>query len=119
MKKNGRRERPSDLKAATNKATILSVNTDTAPNTFRVSLQWQGNYDISDFDLRRLGKILRIQDETPNTGWAIIERPFHARIAHVVPGWAILESMSPLNVGDTIPLRPDLELTLPRSRRSW
>ena len=63
----------------------------------------------SDFDLQCFGKVLQIQDETENTGWAIIERPFHARIAHTLPGWAIHESMRPLTPGDTIPLRRDLE----------
>ncbi|MBV8274382.1 MAG: hypothetical protein JO170_03850 [Verrucomicrobia bacterium] len=74
---------------------------------------------LSDLDLENglsvsqiassFGKVLRFQDETENTGWAIIERPFHARIAHAVPGWAIHESMTPLRAGDTIPLRRDLE----------
>jgi hypothetical protein len=95
--------------AAANKATVLSVDADVAPDTLRVSLKWQGDHDISDFDLQRLGKVLRIQDETENTGWAIIERRFHPRIAHPVPGWAISESVFPLAAGDTIPLRPDLK----------
>jgi hypothetical protein len=95
--------------APTDKATILSVNADVAPNTVRVSLQWQGDHDISDFDLQSFGKVLQIQDETENTGWAIIERPFHARIARALPGWAIHESMTPLSAGDTIPLRRDPE----------
>jgi hypothetical protein len=95
--------------APTDKATILSVNADVAANTVRVSLQWRGDHDISDFDLQSFGKVLQIQDETENTGWAIIERPFHARIARALPGWAIHESMTPLSAGDTIPLRRDPE----------
>ena len=90
-------------------AIILSVEADVAPDTLRVSLQWQGDHDISDFDLQRFGKVLQIQDETEHTGWAIIEHRFHARIAHTLPGWAMHESMRPLSAGDTIPLRPDLE----------
>jgi len=118
MNRNRRQEHSRDLKAPTNKATILSVNANTAPNTFRVVLQWQGNYDISDFDLQRFGKVLRIQDETQNTGWAIIERPFRVHPAYTLPGWAINESTHPLNPGDTIPLRPDLELGAPSIGRS-
>ena len=95
--------------AAAHKARILSVNADVAPNTLRVSLQWEGDHDISDFELQRFGSVLRIQDETENTGWAIIERPFHARIAHPVPGWAMHESICPLTAGDILPLRQDLE----------
>ena len=68
--------------AAANEAMVLSVDADSAPDTLRVSLQWEGDHDISDFDLQRFGKVLQVQDETEHTGWAIIERRFHARIAH-------------------------------------
>ena len=90
MDRDQQREPGQDAKIPTNKAKILSVNT-IAPNTFRVSLQWQGNYEIWDFDLQRFGKILQIQDETPNSGWAVIERPFHVPVAHALPGWALNE----------------------------
>ena len=109
MTGNSRRGLSNDRNAATDEAMILSVEADVAPDTLRVSLQWQGDHDISDFDLQRFGKVLQIQDETEHTGWAIIERRFHARIAHTLPGWALHESMHPLSAGGTIPLRPDLE----------
>ena len=118
MNENQSQKQPEDLKVPANKATILSVNADTAPNSFRVSLQWQGNYDISGFDLQRFGKVLRIQDETSTSGWAIIERPFHVPIAHRLPGWAFNEAIQPLSPGDSVPLRPDLESALRRSRTS-
>ena len=95
------------MNETTNNASILSVNADASPNTFRISLKWQGNHDIADFDLERFGKVLGLQDETEYTGWAIIERPFRAVIAHTLPGWAIHESICPLNPGDTVPLRRD------------
>src|SRR5271165_385880 len=94
--------------AAANEAIVLSVGADVASDTLRVSLQWQGDHDIADFDLQCFGRVLQMQSETENTGWAIIERQFHARIAHPLPGWALHESMRPLAAGDTIPLRPDL-----------
>ena len=97
------------MNKTSNNALILSLNAGASPNTFRVSLKWQGNHDIADFDLERFGKVLSLQDETENTGWAIIERPFRAVIAHTLPGWAIHESIRPLNPGDTVPLRPDRE----------
>jgi hypothetical protein len=109
MNGNARRKAGRPAKAATNRATILSVDAEAAPNSFRVSLQWRGTHDISDFDLQRLGKVLRIQDETENTGWVTIERPFRATIAHTYPGWAINESMCKIIPGDTIPLRKDLQ----------
>jgi hypothetical protein len=96
-----------DMKETKDKATILSVNADFSPNTFRVSLQWPGNHSISDFDLERFGSVLRIQDETENTGWAVIEHAFRPQILHAVPGWAINEYTFPLNPGDTIPLREE------------
>ena len=107
---NKRQRQSRDQKTPRPSATVLSVNEYSAPNTFQVSLKWQGNYDISDFDLQRFGKVLRIQDETPNSGWAIIERPFRVPVAHTIPGWATVKSTDPLKPGDTIPLRPDLEL---------
>ena len=109
MTENFRRGLSNDRNTATDEAMILSVEADVAPDILRVSLQWQGDHDISDFDVQRFGKVLQIQDETEHTGWAIIERRFHARIAHTLPGWAIHESMRPLSAGNTIPLRPDLE----------
>jgi len=117
MNENRLQEQVRDLEAS-NKATVLSVNANSAPNTYRVSLQWRGNYDISDFDLQRFGKVLSIQDETQNTGWAIIERPFSVHPAYALPGWAIIEPTHALSPGDAIPLRPDLEFGLRRSRRS-
>jgi len=107
MTRNFPRGLSNDRNAVMNKARILSVIADVAPNTVRVSLQWQGDHDISDFDLQRFGSVLWIQDETENTGWAIIERPFHPRIAHPVPGWAMHESICRLTAGDTVPLRRD------------
>jgi hypothetical protein len=53
-----------DRNAAANEAMVLSVDADSAPDTLRVSLQWQGDHDIADFDLQRFGKVLQIQDET-------------------------------------------------------
>ena len=43
---------------------VLSIEADFGPNTLRVSLQWQSDHDVSDFDLQLFGKVLRIQDET-------------------------------------------------------
>jgi hypothetical protein len=117
MHRDRQRERGRDRKVPTNKANILSVNT-IAPNTFRVSLQWQGNHEIWDFYLQRFGKILQVQDETPYSGWAVIERPFRVPVAHALPVSALNESTPPLSPGDTIPLRPDLEPGLRRERTS-
>ncbi len=50
-------------------------------------LKWQGNHEISDFDLDRLGAVLRSEAETEHTGYVIVK-------SHANP-----------NIGDTIPLR--------------
>ena len=98
MTGNFQRGLSNDRNTAMDEAMILSVEADVAPDTLRVSLQWQGNHDISDFDLQRFGKVLQIQDETEHTGWAIIEHRFHARIAHTLPGWAIHDQIE-IHVG--------------------
>ena len=53
-----------DRNAAANKAMVLSVEADSALDTLRVSLQWQGDHGIADFDPECFGKVLQIQDET-------------------------------------------------------
>lgn len=67
----------------TNEAMVLSIEADVAPNTLRVSLQWQGDHDVSDFDLQLFGKVLRIQDETEHTGWARLLNVDSMRGSHI------------------------------------
>jgi hypothetical protein len=105
IKGKTRQELSSNIKEDTNMAWILSVDEDVFPNTFRVSLQWQGHHDIADFELERYGKVLSIQDEAENRGWAIIERPFRTALAQIVPGWAMNQSIYPLKPGGHVPLR--------------
>jgi hypothetical protein len=75
MKGKTREELRRNTREDTHAARILSVDEEVSPNTFRVNLEWQGNHDVADFDLERYGKVLSIQDEAENRGWAIIERP--------------------------------------------
>ena len=53
----------------------------------RISLKWQGNHDISDFELDRIGAVVRSEAETEHTGYVIVK------------------SSTDPNIGDTIPLR--------------
>jgi hypothetical protein len=62
------------------------MNND-VPGTWRINLKWQGNHEISDFDLDRLGAVLRSEAETDHTGYVIVKSHAHQ------------------NIGDTIPLR--------------
>jgi hypothetical protein len=76
----------------------------------RINLKWQGNHDITAFDLDTLGKVVHCEIETQNTGWVIIE-PYNRLNTHpeeLLPsfGSAILEPSSLISAGDTIPLRP-------------
>ena len=79
---------------------IVSLHHDGSPNTLRVNLKWEGDHDISAFDLGSLGEVLHCENESENTGWAIV------RSSHLV---------SP---GDAIPLRKRAENLELRNRNS-
>jgi len=68
-------------------AIVTSCHEHDAPGTWRINLKWQGDHEISDFGLERLGVVQRSEAETGHTGYVIVK-------SHVNP-----------NVGDTIPLR--------------
>jgi hypothetical protein len=56
------------------KQNIVSQHDNVNQATSRINLKWQGNHDIADFNLERLGKVVSCETETENTGWVIIER---------------------------------------------
>jgi len=66
---------------------VMSCHEHDVPGTWWINLKWQGNHEISDFDLDRLGAVLRSEAETDHTGCVIVKS--HAN----------------QNIGDTIPLR--------------
>lgn len=78
-------------------ALVVSVHADVEARTLlnqniqdraiRINLKWQGEHDLADFDLERLGRLVACESETEHSGWALIE-PRH----NVKPG-------------DTVPLR--------------
>ena len=76
------------MKKSTDTGFIVSLHHDASPDALRINLKWQGDHDISAFDLDQLGQVLRCENETENTGWAII------KLSRLV------------NTGDAIPLRP-------------
>lgn len=71
-------------------AAVVSIHDNPDGRTARVSLRWEGNHQISEFYLDKLGEALNSENETEHSGWALVERPVKA------------------TVGKTIPLRPDL-----------
>ena len=80
------------MKKTTDTGFVVSLHHDASPATLHVNLKWQGDHDISAFDLDGLGQVLHCENETENTGWAII-KPSHL----VYPG-------------DAIPLRKGAEI---------
>jgi hypothetical protein len=55
-----------------------------SPHALRIHLRWQGNHEISAFNLQRLGQVVHAETETANTGW-VITKPSHL----ISPGEAV------------------------------
>jgi hypothetical protein len=88
------------MKKSTDIGFIVSLHHDASPDTLRVNLKWQGDHDISAFDLDRLGQVLHYENESENTGRALIKP---SRL------------VSP---GEAIPLRKGAEILNLRNRNS-
>ena len=99
----------STMKNIRDAAFVVSVHDDVFSGTVRINLRWQGNHDISDFDLDFLGAVVRCEAETVNAGWVIV-RASHLWNELSFPsvsqfGHAILRSSNLVESGDEIPLR--------------
>ena len=67
-------------------AAVVSIRENPGDGTARVNLRWEGNYQISDFELDKLGRVLNSEDETDqHSGWAIVESPVKATIGKTIP----------------------------------
>jgi hypothetical protein len=88
------------MKNSSDTGFIVSLHHDASPDMLRVNLKWQGDHDISAFDLDRLGQVLHYENESENTGWALIK---HSRL------------VSP---GEAIPLRKGAEISNLRNHNS-
>ena len=51
----------------------------------RISLRWEGNHQIADFELERLGNVLNDETETEHTGWVEVQYPGNAKTGDVIP----------------------------------
>ena len=72
------------MKKNTDRGLIVGLHHGASPDTLHVNLKWEGDHDISAFDLGSLGEVLHCENESQNTGWAIV------RSSHLVsPGEAI------------------------------
>src|SRR5215469_14257075 len=87
------------MKKNTDTGFIVSLHHDASPATLRINLK-EGDHDISAFDLGSLGEVLHCENESENTGCAIV------RSSHLV---------SP---GEAIPLRKRAENLELRNRNS-
>jgi hypothetical protein len=66
-------------------AAVISVHENADEGTATINLRWDGNHQISDFDLDRLGSVLNSEGETEHSGWAIVERPVKATVGKTIP----------------------------------
>jgi hypothetical protein len=66
-------------------AAVVSIRERTDEGTARVNLRWEGNHQISDFDLNKLGSVLNSEGEAEHSGWAIVELPVKATIGKAIP----------------------------------
>jgi hypothetical protein len=73
------------MKNITDTALVVSVRDDVNQGTARINLRWNVDYNIADFNLDRLGKVLSCETETEDTAWVIIERPPLVKLGHTIP----------------------------------
>ena len=66
-------------------AAVLSIRENPNEHTARVNLRWEGNHQISDFDLDKLGEVLNSEGETEHSGWALVERPVKLTVGKTIP----------------------------------
>jgi hypothetical protein len=66
-------------------AGVVSIRENPNEFTARINLRWQGDHEISDFDLDKLGKTLNSENETENTGWVLVERPVKVDVGKTIP----------------------------------
>jgi hypothetical protein len=66
-------------------AAVMSIHENSDEGTATVNLRWDGNYQISDFELDKLGRVLNSEGETGHSGWAIVERPVKVTVGKTVP----------------------------------
>jgi hypothetical protein len=97
------------MKKTTDRGFVVSLHHDASPDTLHVNLKWQGDHDISAFDLDGLGQVLHCENETENTGWAVI-KPSHL----VNPGDAV-----PLQKGQKLSTSKDINPFLEKASASW
>jgi hypothetical protein len=75
----------TDIKKIKDTAFVLSVHEGVSSGTSRINLKWQGNHEIFDFALNRIGKVMNCATETENTGWVMIENSRFLKPGDAIP----------------------------------
>ena len=68
-----------------NEAAVVSIRENTDDGKARINLRWEGNHQISDFDLDKLGRVIDSEDETEHGGWAFVELPVTVSVGKTIP----------------------------------
>ena len=68
-----------------NQAAVVSIRENTNEGTARVNLRWEGQHQISDFALDKLGNVLNSEAEAEHNGWAIVKLPVKATVGKTIP----------------------------------
>jgi hypothetical protein len=66
-------------------AAVLSIREITDEGRARINVRWEGNHQISDFDLDKLGRVIDSEDETEHSGWAFVELPVTISVGKTIP----------------------------------
>jgi hypothetical protein len=66
-------------------AAVVSIHENTNEGTARVNLRWEGQHQISDFALNKLGNVLNSEAEAEHNGWAIVKLPVKATVGKTIP----------------------------------
>ena len=64
---------------------VVSIRENPEDGTARVNLRWEGNHQISDFNLDKLGRVLDCEDEFEHGGWVLVERPVNVSVGTTLP----------------------------------
>jgi len=64
---------------------VVSIRENPEDGTARVNLRWEGNHQISDFNLDKLGRVLDCEDEFEHGGFALVERPVNVSVGTTLP----------------------------------
>ena len=66
-------------------AAVVSIRENTNEGTARVNLRWEGEHQISDFALEKLGSVLNSEGETEHGGWVLVQLPVKATVGKAIP----------------------------------